>query len=163
MLTLCKHTLVPDLPGLDAHIGKPETVIDVGAGIRPATWANAKRHICIEPCHLYGLVLRDHGYEVIEARAADGLRKCSGDLVLMLDCIEHMERDEATEALIAAYEAAPRIIVYTPNGFLDQTEDVWGLAQHEWQRHRSGWTPDDFTGWKIIEGPEGFAAIYGDV
>jgi hypothetical protein len=74
-----------------------------------------------------------------------------------------MDRDEANEVLVAAYEAAPRIIVYTPNGFLEQTEDCWGLGQHDWQKHRSGWTPDDFAGWKIIEGPEGFAAIYGYV
>ena len=160
---LIGHTLVPDLRGLAPHIGKPETVIDVGPGIRPATWANAKRHICIEPCHLYAEILRGKGYEVIEARAADGLRQCSGDLVLMLDCIEHMERDEATEVLVAAYEAAPRIIVYTPNGFLEQTTDAWGLGQHDWQKHRSGWTPADFTGWTIVEGKEGFAAIYGDV
>src|SRR5690242_21766380 len=112
MLTLCKHTLVPDLPGLAGHIGKPRTVIDVGPGIRPATWTDAERHICIEPCHLYAEILRGFGYEVLEKRAADGLRRCAGDLVLMLDCIEHMERDEATNVLIAAYEAAPRIIVY---------------------------------------------------
>ena len=158
---MCKHTLVPDLSGLAGHIGNPETVIDVGAGIRPATWANAGRHICIEPCGVYAQILRDNGYEVIEARAADGLGRCAGDLVLMLDCIEHMERPEAVEVLAAAYEAAPRIIIYTPNGWVKQTEDAWGLGQHDWQTHRSAWTPGDFVGWKIIEGPEGFAAIYG--
>jgi hypothetical protein len=52
-------------------------------------------------------------------------------------------------------------MIYTPNGFVPQDEDKWGLGQVEWQTHRSGWTPDDFDGWKIIEGKEGFAAIYG--
>jgi len=161
MLTLYNHTLVPDLKGLEAHIGSPEVVLDVGAGLRPAKWANAGRHICIEPCHVYADALRDNGFEVIEARATPGLRRARGDLVLMLDVIEHMERADGQLAVTAALDVAPRLIIYTPNGFLPQTDDKWSTNQYEWQEHRSGWTPDDFPGWTIIEGKEGFAAIYG--
>lgn len=161
VLKLVTHTLIPDLRGLAQHIGNPEIVLDVGAGLRPATWANAKRHICIEPCPVYAEALRAHGYEVIEQNAVDGLTGTTADLVLMLDVIEHMERDDGSRAVVAALAAAPRVIVYTPNGFLEQTEDAWGAGQHSWQRHRSGWTPEDFPGWAIVQGDGGFAAIHG--
>jgi SAM-dependent methyltransferase len=36
--------------------------------------------------------------------------------------------------------------IYTPNGFVDQSEDVWGCGADEAQTHRSGWKPDDFCG-----------------
>lgn len=161
MLTLFKHTLVPDLAGLAEQVGEPKTVIDVGAGLRPATWANAKRHICIEPCKVYADVLRAHGFEVIEKRAGPGLKGTWGDLVLMLDVIEHMDKADGYAAIWHAMASAPKIIIYTPNGFVPQSDDKWGAGQHDWQEHRSGWTPDDFPGWKIIEGKEGFAAISG--
>lgn len=162
MLTLYKHTLVPDLPGLEQYIGNPYSVVDVGAGLRPATWAKAKRHVCVEPCRVYADALRENGYEVIEKDATSWARGFTGscDLVLMLDVIEHMDSQAGQAAIIEAFLVRPdRVIIYTPNGFVPQNEDAWGTGQHEWQRHRSGWTPDMFDGWTIIEGNEGFAAI----
>lgn len=163
MSTLFEHTLVDDFGKLRRYIGEPDTVIDVGAGLRPALWAKAGRHICIEPCQVYADVLREHGIEVIEKRALDGLPIApEADLVLMLDVIEHMEKDEGLAAIALALVKGRRVIVYTPNGFVEQESDNWGYGQDEYQRHRSGWMPEDFAGWKILRSREGFAAIHGD-
>jgi len=139
------------------------TVLDVGAGVRPFQWYRPERHICVEPYGQYCDILRWHGYEVLQMTADEALANQRAEGVLMLDVIEHMEKDLARRVLALARDAASRqVVVYTPLGFMVQESDAWGYDGHEWQRHRSGWTPEDLPGWtiQVQESRRGFFALW---
>jgi hypothetical protein len=130
------------------------TVLDIGAGLRPFGWYKPKQHICVEPHEPYADRLREAGYWVWGMTAVEALDLAFGgppiDAVYLLDVIEHMPRGEGEHVLEMARRLNPRqIIVSTPNGFLAQHGDAWGLGGEHWQEHRSGWAPADFPGWTI--------------
>jgi len=142
-----------------------DVVLDVGAGIRPMRLWQPKRHICLEPYGPYAQRLRQAGYEVIEARVQDVVYDVTlpmVDTILMLDVLEHLTQEDGLAVLDwATAVAREQVVVFTPNGFKEQTTDVWGLGGHAWQTHRSGWRPRDFPGWTISEPlPQQFAAVW---
>lgn len=144
-IPLLAHTL--ERPG---GLLECDSVLDLGAGIRPFQWYTPNRHICVEASPLYCGILRAHGLEVVQARAEDALRTMTAEGVIMLDVIEHMEREVGEAVIPLLMRAATRqAVVYTPFGFMPQDHDTWGLGEDELQRHRSAWTPDDFPGWRI--------------
>ncbi len=169
-LTL-KHTL-PRPKGLI----ECDYVADIGAGIRPFNWYKPKRLICVEPYRPYVEKLRSANYDVIPdtaiiflsdtyIAAEDIAKENPGftllDSIYMLDVVEHMEKEEGQECLDLAMKVAEKqVVIFTPNGFVEQTEDEWGLGGEYWQTHRSGWTPDEFPGWDISFFDEGFFAIW---
>lgn len=149
------------------------SLLDIGAGIRPDVWRrwpeieqHATPHVCVEPCEEYCDVLRD-GYPdliVVQATLQDCVnlfRPRSFDHICITDVIEHIERDEVLP-LIEPLCRIARIAVHvmTPIGFVEQSgyrldgKDPWGLNGQVWQKHVSGWTPDDFPGWRIVNGVE---------
>ena len=136
-----------------AGIRHSEFVLDVGAGIRPQTFIKAKRHECVEPHREYADWLRDNGYCVWESTAIDVLPQMHElDTVVMLDVIEHMEKDEGLEVIRLCKEKAKQVIIFTPLGFCKQSyedgeKDAWGMNGMKWQTHRSGWKPSEFQGW----------------
>ena len=138
------------------------TVIDVGAGVRPMQWYRPSHHLCVEPYGPYADILEQHGYEVERGTALAVLPAARADAVYMLDVIEHMEKAEALEVIaLAQASALAQVVVYTPLGFMPQEHDNWGLGGEHWQTHRSGWTPEEFQGWKILpHGRRGFYALW---
>lgn len=62
------------------------------------------------------------------------------DLILLIDVIEHLDKDEGKLFLKKLIQKSRNVIVGTPKGFTDQ-DDVYG---NELERHRSGWLPSDF-------------------
>jgi hypothetical protein len=139
------------------------SVLDVGSGIRPCAWyEGAARHVCVEPFGPYCRVLRENGHEVMYMTAIEAfwrIDRGAFEAVLMLDVLEHMERNVGERAIEFAVRAASRqVVIYTPMGFLKQEHDAWGMGGGEWQKHRSGWTPEDFPGWDVqIDGRSFFA------
>ncbi len=82
------------------------------------------------------------------------------DSIVMLDVIEHMEKTVGKTVLkLAEEKAKSQVVIYTPFGFKPQEGDAWGLNGHEWQRHRSGWTPDEFPDWRVVSDRSSFFAI----
>jgi hypothetical protein len=130
-----------------------DSVLDIGAGLRPMGWYKPRVHVCVEPHLPYAQKLLAAGYAVQEltARAALMLARIGQfEAIYLLDVIEHMTRAEGEEVLALAASLEPKqIVVSTPNGFLAQHGDAWGLGGEYWQEHRSGWTPSDFPGWTI--------------
>lgn len=164
-MSLLPHTL-PAPPAL-LHC---DTVLDLGAGIRPMRWYEPLVHTCVEPYLPYVETLRKHEHlRVVHATAREALEAGHvAQAVYLLDVIEHMEKDEGL-ALIPMLQAAAlrQVVIYTPMGFLEQTEDHWGMGGHTWQTHRSGWLPSDFPGWRVFKfqprpslPPEGFYAMW---
>jgi hypothetical protein len=157
---LLKHTL--ERP---EGLVECSSVLDIGAGIRPFSWYAPKIHLCIEPYEPYCAKLSSAGYSVFRGTAEHALAglKLKAEGVLMLDVLEHMEKDVGRRVVALAKVAATRqVVVFTPCGFVAQEGDVWGLGGDEWQRHRSGWTPEDFPGWTVLvqESGRGFFALW---
>jgi len=138
-----------------------ETVLDVGAGVRPMNWYKPTRHICVEPCEQYAKHLTEAGYEVIGKTALEALRtKRKGHAVYLLDVIEHMEKNDALEVIRLAQIGARQVVLFTPVGFMEQDSDGWGLGEDSWQTHRSGWLPREFPDWQTSFYGRGFYAIW---
>jgi hypothetical protein len=141
--------------GLPAPAGliHGESVLDLGAGLRPMPWYKPKDHVCAEPHGPYADRLQAAGYVVWRRTALEMLalsRPGDFDAIYMIDVIEHMTRPHGESALRMAQALEPKqIVVFTPLGFLPQEGDAWGLGGEEWQKHRSGWSPKDFPGWAI--------------
>lgn len=139
---------------------KGDTLYDIGAGIRPLRWG-FERHVCVEPCEQYYGKLVEAGFDAIQDTAHGFLLKCpSVDVIAMMDVIEHMEKDVALECLRLAKLAAKQVVIYTPLGFMEQTDDGWGLGEDEWQTHRSGWRPEEFPDWITWRHARGFVAVF---
>lgn len=62
------------------------------------------------------------------------------DVSLLVDVIEHFDKDQAEQVLAEAERITRHtIVVVTPHGFMEQGEADGNL----WQQHRSGWTVHD--------------------
>lgn len=142
-------------------------VLDLGCGIRPQPFVEAAIHICCEPCDAYldRLIVERGGdgrYVFVRGTASDAIRlfpERSVDSVFLIDVVEHIDRDEAVRCLEGVRRIArSQVAVFTPIGFLAQEPktdgvDQWGMSGVNWQRHRSGWTPSDFScrdGWTVL-------------
>ena len=154
-----KHTL----PRPDGLI-ECDTVLDIGAGIRPFSWYKPLRHVCVDPHQPYCRRLRNAGYITIQQIALDFLWSAPDggcDAIYMLDVLEHMHKNEGIEVIeLAKKKARKQIIIFTPKGFVQQTKDAWNMGGEYWQTHRSGWLPGEFPGWDISFYDEGFFAIW---
>jgi len=69
------------------------------------------------------------------------------DLVILGDIIEHFEKEKAYKLLDELFKHAENIIVSTPLGFMPQ--GAW--ADNTREIHKSGWEPEDFTRFHIVE------------
>lgn len=77
----------------------------------------------------------------------------SFDLVLLLDIVEHLEKERSLELIKKAENIAKKaVIIETPNGYIPQDIDILGYGGHEFQTHRCGWEPEEFhkMGYKTI-------------
>lgn len=130
---LCELALPIDLVGVDAH----------GPTIERATSRG---------CH--------QRYELADVRTIlDRFGPDSFDAVVALDVIEHLEKEDGW-ALVEAMEvvARYRVVIFTPNGFLEQEAFDGNSAQV----HRSGWSAIEFSrrgytvkgarGWRPLRG-----------
>lgn len=149
-------------PAVSLAIGrKPErhTILDIGAGIRPQTIIPGDITV-LEPHGEYRDWLAENRPDVtvVEGEWKDAMRLFppeSFDHITLLDVIEHLDKDEAKRLIAETLPLARKsVVVFTPNGFHEQAPaedgtDAWGMHGGEWQRHRSGWSPEDFEGWQV--------------
>lgn len=142
------------------------TLLDIGCGIQPQQILKPLIHICCEPFKQYVEKLQeitgrihDRDYIILNASWADAVEmfpEKSVDTVILLDVIEHLEKEEALKLLHRTEKIARRqIAIFTPLGFMPQVhadgKDAWGLDGGAFQEHKSGWQPDDFDNtWEII-------------
>ena len=154
---------------LDAHaasmIRPVQVVLDIGTGLRPQTLVRPTVHICCEPFDDYIATLQQHfadfpGLVILKNTAQAVLAQLpdkSIDSVFLLDVIEHIDKDEG-KLLLHDLERVTReqIVIFTPLGFMEQEyeagdTDGWGYGGGIWQKHRSGWTEEDFDdSWHVL-------------
>lgn len=153
------HDLLTNEKTANIFYGLPRTgtIIDIGAGIRPCPIFPCREYICIEPCeeyasHLATWVGHSGSLDIVisEAEAVSRFNR-KNTTVLLIDVIEHMEKDRG-EKLRDLLEEFEHAIIFTPLGWYEQgeeTPDCWGLNGGYWQKHRSAWEPRDFPNWKL--------------
>ncbi len=144
-----------------------QSLLDIGCAFRPQDFIAAQVHICCEPCEEYmdRLLIETAGsakFVYLKSDLEESSKlfpAASVDTVLLVDVIEHAEREQG----LASLERLKRVVrkqiaLFTPIGFMPQEShadgvDPWGMGGTEWQRHRSGWSPDDFPpgdGWTVV-------------
>lgn len=121
------------------------SVLEIGCGTGSALKHMKARHMIIG-LDCYEPAIQEHfsavgynSYVVADMRSMPFPDRAF-DAVVCLDVIEHVPREEGFE-LLRKMEVLARktVVVYTPNGFVEQAASV-----NPWQRHVSGWTIDDF-------------------
>ena len=146
-----------------------QTLLDIGCAFRPQQRFRAQIHLCCEPYHEYmdRLMVEtasDSRYVYLQLdlkQVCDTFPCRSVDSAYLCDVIEHVDRDIADACLEKLRNIVRKqIILFTPLGYMPQDPseaasgtDPWGMGGTHWQKHRSGWTPDDFPaseGWTVI-------------
>jgi hypothetical protein len=151
-----KRSLMPNI----VEVLEPvESVLDIGCGIMPQEYLQAKVHICCDPFPKYLEYLRDKvqtrkdkHFILMQAGWSDVVKifpERSVDTVILVDVIEHLTKTVALQLLNSTTLLARRqVAIFTPLGFMPQQHenraDAWGLGGGEWQEHKSGWLPEDF-------------------
>ena len=139
-------------------IKTPHSLLDIGCGIRPQNLVKPSVHICIEPFQEYIDKLDKNKYIIIKGMSENVLNLFENnniDTIVLSDVIEHMEKNVGENVLKEVERiASKQIILFTPYGYLKQEEngelDAWGMHGVELQKHRSGWTENDFDdNWNI--------------
>lgn len=64
------------------------------------------------------------------------------DVAMLVDTIEHMSKADGVALLRGLKGSFRKIIVMTPDGYVEQKEDVTGF-ENEWQVHECGWSAED--------------------
>ncbi|RMD58164.1 class I SAM-dependent methyltransferase [Candidatus Woesearchaeota archaeon] len=82
------------------------------------------------------------------------------DCAIALDVIEHLPKKDGKILLENMEYSARRVVVFTPNGFLEQDQSL--VEENPYQAHLSGWTVDDFRrfGYKVY-GVNGLKCLRG--
>lgn len=158
--------------------------LEIGAGIHQNEFATAPLQILGEPFSGYVSYLekqfkraKNSTYIFIQNTGQEFLAQFPGksvDTTLMIDVIEHIEKKVAKRVLDECERITRRqIVIFTPLGFMPQDHDseidAWGFRGAKWQKHVSGWTPDDFdSSWNIlicenfhVSDAEGIQEVYG--
>ena len=144
-------------------------LLDIGCAFRPQQFLVPKVHICCEPFHEYmdRLMVETGGDDRFVYLRCNLEETCAAfpersvDTAFMGDVIEHIDREVSKRCLKKLQSIVKKqIILFTPIGFMAQDPnetnaeiDQWGMHGVEWQKHRSGWTPEDFPeseGWLVF-------------
>lgn len=84
----------------------------------------------------------------------------SFDCAILLDVIEHFEKDDFLKFISKLEKITKKIIIFTPNGFVKQDK----YDGNDYQIHKSGWTAEDMTklGFKCL-GVCGLKSLRGEL
>jgi SAM-dependent methyltransferase len=141
-----EHWQIPHVLDVIAR-ERPATLLDVGAGhgkygflAREYASPNRIDGVDVSPPRFPAY---DHFY-VGDLRGLDRLLPADApryDLVLLVDVIEHLEKQEGRTVLAELTRRGRRVLIATPWGFRRQE-----IPEQEYETHRSGWHPWDFWG-----------------
>ncbi len=151
---------------LKKAIGDSKTVLDVGCGSNSPLARMPKKFTSVgvdifKPSIDESKKKKIHNkYYVIDILQIDRVFKPNSfDCVIASDVIEHLSKKDGKKLLsLMETIAKKKVIIFTPNGFIDQDE----YGENPWQRHKSGWTSEEMKqygyqvlgihGWKQLRG-----------
>lgn len=86
------------------------------------------------------------------------------DLVFSSQTLEHLEKDEGEKALKSWEKLArKRIVISTPVGFIKyEPIGFKGIEENPFQKHRSGWTPEELKKKGYQVRGQGLRFVYGE-
>ena len=145
---------------LTQHLSGCETVLDLGCGANPylGECDNVKSVVGVDGSYQACLSAKTaKKYRLVAQSYLPHLpfRPQSVDAVAMLQVVEHLPKHIASQLIVEAEKLARRrIVITTPNGFVEQ--EAYG--DNSFQEHLSGWTIEDFEerGYQVwgLEGPK---------
>jgi SAM-dependent methyltransferase len=148
------------------------SILDVGCGIgqyaeRFSTY-HAYLGVDVVPDYLKRATASSNlSYLILDARELKRhFVDNSFDAVLWFDSIEHLAKDEGLMALRDSIHIARKCVgIFTPHGFLEQTENVWGGDAKDAQVHKSGWVGDDLVplNFTEIETKKTYRRAHGEI
>lgn len=129
-----------------------DSVLDLGCGYAsPIKHCEVKHKVGVDISKtdlLESMSKRIHDRYFLEDIRNIRFKKKSFDVVILIDVIEHLEKEEAIQLLSEAEKwSRKKVIVSTPNGFLPQAAEII----NPFQLHRSGWNIDELEkrGYKV--------------
>lgn len=120
--------------------------LDVNSGhLRPTEWQRRIDGIeafrsYLSPLHEY---IYDHVY-VGDAREVIKHLNIRYDLILLIDMLEHFDRDQGLSFLSDLTTIGRNVLVSTPGGYVEQGP----LFGNQFEEHHSGWHKRDFSDFK---------------
>ncbi|KWX75402.1 class I SAM-dependent methyltransferase [Paenibacillus jilunlii] len=140
------------LPVLLEHLKFAETILDVGSGTGTLLERYEASVVIGLDIHRPYLLHRKYtAPHIIPVHADAGhidklFLPGTFSAVTLIDSLEHFTMSEGKELLRKAEAiAAGRVVVFTPRGFFPQEgTDHYHLQGEYYQKHRSGWEPEDF-------------------
>ncbi len=148
-----------DMRNLYNEVSKYDSILEIGCG----EGRNLTRTACLTKVGIdafrpiLDLYNKDDGIIRLNYNLQGGLTNLilpnTFDSVMLIDIIEHFEKDFAFELLKQVEQVARHIIVaFVPVGNHPQTTDDRGLGNDFFQTHRSTWYPEDFEelGYEVV-------------
>jgi SAM-dependent methyltransferase len=153
---------------LRREIADGKRVLDVGCGQAPPVLKAGIHPECFVGVDVHTPSLRqarntwpDAAFVAASTREMHMLfRPKSFDVVVALDFIEHLPKDQGMAFLdLAERLASERVVIFTPNGFLKQKP----YDGNPWQEHISGYSVNEMQarGYRVI-GVNGFKPLRGE-
>lgn len=139
-----EHWQIPSIVDLVIH-EQPATILDVGAGY--GKYGALVREYA-SPVRVDAVDVTPPRFPVYDHCYTGDLRHLEGllpaeparyDLALLIETIEHLEKEEAWQVLATLTRRAKRVLVSTPFGFRPQE-----IPGQPFETHRSGWYPWEF-------------------
>ncbi len=136
----------------DNYPAHPDSVLDVACGLSLKSqhvWCEHRVGLDVHVPYLEQARKQNPGVDWIPivgdvTKISELFLPNSFDLVLALDIIEHVEKDQAVKLLKDLEEIARvAVILETPRGFLPQDLDILGFDQHHLQTHRCGFEKEE--------------------
>jgi len=132
------HTLVYCLK---RELKDCDSVLDLGCGPdSPIKYCGVKYGVGVDAFRLYiedSKKKKIHNKYILEDISRVDFKPKSFDAVIMIDVLEHLEKEQGKKLLEKAEKwARKKIIISTPNGFIGQPS----VDKNLYQEHKSGWT-----------------------
>lgn len=134
-----------------SHINPNDTVLDLGCGILQEFGYKPPvgKYLGVDAFDPYLRKIADQGVMTVRGKLPDFCESFldkSWDVVLLMDVIEHLTKEDGFKALDHVERIAKKcVIIDTPNGFIPQEGwDAWDLPHCDLQAHLSGWTDEEF-------------------
>ena len=137
---------------INKEIADAKTLLDLCAG--PGNWTRNTKAVksAVELNSKYVIPLRNNGYSNIYLEdVAIFNYNDDYDVIIWIDGIEHLDRIDALKALSEAEQHTKKLLVFTPNEFINNKQNAEKLGE-PLQMHKSVF-PESFwldRGYKVI-------------
>ena len=144
------------------NVNDGNSVLDIGCGIKTYSNIIKNKTSKVITIDAWGNVSPDIVMDISKTKLP--FNKNEFDVGLMIDLIEHLDKNDGLFALDEAKRVCKKIILLTPLWWDDNHENtsnssLWCYG-NEYNHHKSLWSPDDFGGFTQYEYGNYFLGIF---